>query len=226
MLKIISSMATRLLLAEAATLWRKQSGLHIAIESVGGLDAAKRVNSGEALDGVVLARQAIDQLAGSGHVVSGSRIDLASSSVAVAVRAGVPIPDISTESALRKAVENAGSIGYSTGPSGVATIELVKRWGQDESVNLKMIQAPPGVPVGLLLARGDIALGFQQLSELMHLEGITVAGTLPEAVAITTVFSAGICRVSSRQTQAADFLAFLASTDVDDLKRRHGMTMA
>lgn len=224
MIKIISSMATRLLLVDLAAQWQAASGQHVSVESVGGLDAAKRVQAGEAFDGVVLAREAIDKLIVSGHVASSSRVDLASSSVAVAVQAGSPSPDISTEAALRNAVLAAPTIGYSTGPSGVAVIELFERWGLSESLKSKIVQTPPGVPVGSLVARGELALGFQQLSELMHLDGITVVGTLPEAVAITTVFSAGLCSSSNERQQTADFFAFMAGSQADAAKVRHGMT--
>lgn len=224
MIKVISSMATRLLLVDLAAQWQAASGIHVNLESVGGLDAAKRVQAGEAFDGVVLAREAIDKLIASGHVASSSRVDLASSSVAVAVKAGSPLPDISTETALRSAVLAAPTIGYSTGPSGVAVIELFERWGLSESLKSKIVQTPPGVPVGSLVARGELALGFQQLSELMHLDGITVVGTLPEAVAITTVFSSGTCSLSTQPEQAAEFFAFMASSQADAAKVRHGMT--
>ena len=169
MLKIISSMATRLLLADLADQFQRSSGIATVIESVGGLDAAKRVQAGEAFDGVVLAAGAIDKLIASSHAVAGSRVDLVSSSVAVAVRAGSPLPDISSEAALRSAVLAAPTIGYSTGPSGVAIIALFERWGLTQTLQSRIVQTPPGVPVGSLVARGELALGFQQLSELMQI---------------------------------------------------------
>lgn len=226
MLKLISSMATRQLLAELALAWQQVSGVEVSIESVGGVDAAKRVQAGEAFDGVVLASDAIDKLASVGHVVAGSRVDLVRSSVAVAVKAGAPRPDISTEAALRSAIELAPTVGYSTGPSGVALVRLFERWGIAEALQSRIVQAAPGVPVGTLVARGDVALGFQQLSELMNLDGITVLGTLPEAVSITTIFSAGICAVSSQGAALASLLAFVASPDAAVVKRRHGMDAA
>ena len=220
MLKLISSMATREVLAELAALWRQGSGTEVSIESVGGVDAAKRVQAGEAFDGVVLASDAIDKLVAGRQVLAGSRCDLVRSSVAVAVKAGAPVPDISTESALRSAVQAAPTIGYSTGPSGVALVKLFERWG---ILQTRLVQAPAGLPVGTLVARGEVALGFQQLSELMHLEGVTVVGTLPEAVAITTLFSAATCTASTQGETLARFLAFMAAQQATSVKLRHGM---
>lgn len=221
---LISSMATRLLLADLIALWMQSGGVAIAAESVGGLDAARRIESGEAFDGVVLAADAIEKLMASGHAVPGSRIDVARSSVAVAVRAGALLPGISTEAALRQAVETAPTVGYSTGPSGVAILKLFERWGMSQPSGSKFVQSPPGVPVGSLVARGEVALGFQQLSELMHLEGIAVVGTLPEPVSITTVFSSAICSAAVERQHTADFLAFIASASASAVKQRHGMT--
>ena len=223
MLKLISSMATRQVLAELAAAWQKTSGVDVAIESVGGIDAAKRVQAGEAFDGVVLASEAIDKLAAGGQVVAGSRVDLVISSVAIAVKAGAPLPDISTEAALRSAIAAAPTIGYSTGPSGTALITLFERWGMAEALRTKIIQAQPGVPVGTLVARGEVALGFQQLSELMHLEGITVVGNMPDAAAITTVFSAATCAASSQRATLGRLYAFMTAPEAAAVKRKHGM---
>jgi molybdate transport system substrate-binding protein len=223
MLKLISSMATRQLLAELAAQWQAASRVEVGIESVGGLDAARRVQAGEAFDGVVLAGDAIDNLIAGGQLVAGSRVDLVQSSVALAVKSGAPVPDISSEAALRTAIEAAPSIGYSTGPSGAGLAKLFERWDMTQRLQPRMVRAPPGVPVGVLVARGEVALGFQQLSELLYLEGITVVGVLPDAVAISTTFSAAVCAMSAQRDALASLLTFMASDDVARIKRRHGM---
>ena len=222
----ISSMATRQLLAELAGAYRQQGGLEVAFESVGGVDAAKRVQAGEPFDVVVLAADAIVKLAAAGRVVAGSQADLVQSGVAIAVRAGAPRPDISSEGALRRAVLSARTIGYSTGPSGVALTRLFERWGIADALRERIVQAPPGVPVGALVARGEVELGFQQLSELMHLEGIDVLGPMPPGVEIVTTFSAGLCAASSQPEAAAALIEFMRSPAAADAKRRHGMEPA
>lgn len=222
----ISSMATRSVLADLVDAYERRSGQRVLIESVGGVAAARRVQDGERFDIVVLAADVIERLTGEGRVVPGSRVDLARSGVAIAVAAGAPRPDISTEATLREAILAASTVGYSTGPSGAHLVRLFERWGIAETIAPRVVQAPPGVPVGALVARGEVELGFQQLSELMHLPGIDVIGALPGEVQIITLFSAAICTASERQEAAHALLAFLASSEADSAKLDHGMEAA
>lgn len=225
-LRIISSMATRQLLAEGSTAFTQAQGTPVALEAVGGVDAAKRVQAGEAFDVVVLASGAIDELLRSGRAVAGSRTDLVRSGVSVAVRAGAPRPDISSEEALKAALLAAPTIGYSTGPSGTHLLRTFERWGVAETLRARTVQAPPGVPVGTMVADGRVALGFQQLSELMNLPGIDVVGPLPPEVQILTVFSGAVCATAAQPAAARAWLDFMASPAMAEAKRRHGMDPA
>jgi molybdate transport system substrate-binding protein len=222
----ISSMATRAVLAELAAVYEQQTGLRVSIESVGGVDAARRVQAGEAFDVVLLAADAIDKLMASGAARAGSRVDFVRSPVAVAVRAGASHPDIGSEAALHDAVLAASRIGYSTGPSGQHLLKLFERWGVLDRIKPRTVQAPPGVPVAGLLARGEVELGFQQLSELMHAGGIDVLGPLPAAAAFITTFSGAVCSRSSQPAAAAALLEHLASSATAHVKHHHGMEPA
>lgn len=226
-LRLISSMATKPLLADLVALYQSRApAVQVTVESVGGVDAAKRVAAGEAFDGVVLASNAIDQLIADGHVLAGSRADLVRSDVAVAVPAGAPVPDISTEAALQAAILAAPTLGYSTGPSGVQLTQLFETWGIAAQIAPRLVQARPGVPVGALVARGEVALGFQQRSEMLGVEGITVVGGLPQAVEIITTFSGSVAARCPQPQAMRDLLAFWRSAACDALKLRHGMAPA
>ena len=192
----------------------------------GGVDVAKRVQAGEAFDVVVLAANAIDQLVTDGKLLAGSRVDILKSAVAMAVPAGASMPDITTEEAVKRAVPAARTISYSTGLSGVYLRKLFKRWGILEIIKPRIVQAPPGVAVGSLIAKGDVALEFQQLSELINLQGITVVGPLPAAIQTVTTFSAGVSVTSQQPEVAATLSAFMAAPAAAVTKRKQGMEPA
>lgn len=222
----ISSMAMRGVLADLAEVWRRRSQQGVSIESVGGVEAARRVLAGEPFDFVVLAADALGALESSGRILAGSRTDLASSGIAVAVAKDRAHPGIGDEEAVRRAVRDARAVGYSTGPSGVYLIGLFARWGLADAATPRLVQAPPGTPVAALIARGDVDLGFQQTSELLGQPGIDVVGPLPAEIQAITIFSAAVCAASARPDAARELLAFLASRDADAVKRAHGMEPA
>ncbi len=219
-------MATKAILADLAAAHEARTGVRIAIESVGGVDAAKRVAAGEAVDAVFLAADAIDRLIASGHVLAGSRTDLTRSGVAVAVPHGAPVPDFSSEDAVRAAVLAAPTLGCSTGPSGVALARLFERWGIAGQIAPRIVTPPPGTPVAKLVAEGKIALGFQQLSEMIAVPGITIVGALPPAIQIITLFSSGVATTSLHPDAVRALLTAFAAPDTAEIKRRHGMDPA
>ncbi len=226
MIKLISSMAPREMLADLIARYQKSTSRTVVAEAVGGVDVARRVQEGESFDVVVLTATAIDQLISAGKVLAGSRVDLVKSGVALAVRTGAPVPDISTEDAVKRAVMAASSISYSTGPSGVYLLKLFERWGILDSIKPRIVQAPPGVPVGSLVATGGVALGFQQLSELINMSRVTVVGPLPPAIQTITTFSAGVSATSLQAGLGAALIAFMAAPEADAAKRKQGMEPA
>ncbi len=226
LIKIISSMATRQLLADLIARYQVSSQQQVTAESVGGVDAARRVRAGEAFDIVFLSANAIEDLIAAGRIVAGSRVDLVKSGVAVAVRSGSPRPDIGSEDAVRRAVVAARSLSYSTGPSGVYLTKLFERWGIADDIKDRIVQAPPGIPVGTLVAEGKAELGFQQLSELMSLPGIDVLGPLPSAIQTVTTFSAGLTTASTQPEAVRAILDFMASPAAAELKVKNGMEPA
>jgi molybdate transport system substrate-binding protein len=226
-LKVVSSMATRQLLADLAEAYRRATGEQVEVVSMGGVEAARRVLEGEPYDVVVLASDAIERLTAAGRVDPHGRVDLVRSGIAVAVKAGAALPDIGNEAAVRRAVTNARAVGYSTGPSGTYLLKLLASWGiAADSPMPRVVRAPPGVPVGTLVASGEVDIGFQQLSELMHVDGIAVVGLLPPDIQSTTIFAAAMCGKTQRRDDARTLIAFFASAAAHDAKLAHGMEPA
>lgn len=225
-LKMISSMATREVLAELSAECERALGQPLTGTVAGGVDVAKRVQAGEAVDIVVLNANAIDKLIADGSLLAGSRVDLVKSGVAIAVQSGAPHPDISTEAGVRAAVLAARSVGWSTGPSGVYLEKLLERWGILEQIRPRVVVATPGVPVATMVAKGQCDLGFQQSSEMRNVPGIDVIGPLPQSIQIETTFSGAVSANTRHAMAARAVLQFMASPQNAELKRRLGMQPA
>ncbi len=219
----ISSMATRQILAELAESYAKRAGDDVRIESVGGVDAARRIRAGEAFDIAVLASDALETLEAEGHLVAGTITAFAKSPMAMAVRAGAAVPARLDDAAVREAMASARTIGISTGPSGAHVQKLAQAFGMAESVAKRIVQAPPSVPVARLIAGGEAEIGFQQLSELIGAPGIEILGVLPPSIQPGTVFAAALCRNAANAARARAFIGYLASEETAPVKRRHGM---
>jgi molybdate transport system substrate-binding protein len=171
----------------------------------------QRLARGEPIDVVIMVGYALGDLAKAGKVRDDSRVDLARSLIAVAVRAGAPKPDISSVEAVKRALLQAKSIAYSDSASGVyLSTELFPRLGIADAIKGKS-RMIPAEPVGQVVARGEAELGFQQMSELKPVAGIDVVGTLPPELQKVTIFSAGIVAASAEVEPAKALIKYLAS---------------
>ena len=220
-LKGISSMATKALLGDLVQAYQALSGIELDIESVGGVVAADRVKANEPFDLVMLASGALDKLIAQ-DLVKG-KVVLAYSDVAVAVPEQSADYAIGTEEALRETLLAVDTIGYSTGPSGDGLLKLFERWGLSEVLQKKLIQAPAGRSVGTLVADGTVQIGFQQYSELFTVAGIKVLGLMPKGCEIITTFCAGVGSVSAEEAASKQFLEYLETANLADIKRQNGM---
>src|SRR5712672_53651 len=174
-----------------------------------------RLARGETADVVILDGGAADELGRRGLVRAGSKVELARSLVGMVVRAGATKPDIGSVETFRSTLLAAKSIAYSDSGSGTyLATTLFARLGVADQVagKSRKVRGPPsGEPVAAVVARGEAEIGFQQVSELIHVAGITLVGTLPAEVQPTTVF-AGVLANTVRQPAAANALIrFLAS---------------
>jgi molybdate transport system substrate-binding protein len=171
----------------------------------------QRLARGEDIDVVIMAGPALVRMIETGYVTE--RVDLARSGIGVAVRAGAAVPDIATPEALRAALLAAASIGLSVSVSGAHVRDTVfSTLGIAEQMR-ERTRVVLGEPVAAAVARGEIAIGFQQVSELMPVAGITLVGPLPPAVQQITVFAAGLVARSTRQDSARGLMRFLASRE-------------
>ena len=170
-----------------------------------------RLNRGEAIDVVIMAAPALDDLIRQGKVRADSRVNLVESNIGMAVKAGAPKPDISTLDALKRTLLAAKSIAYSDSASGVyLSTELFPKLGIADQIKSKArkIEADP---VGGVVAKGDAEIGFQQISELRPVKGIDIVGELPPGAQRPTFFAAGIPITAKQPAAAKALIQWLAS---------------
>ena len=182
-----------------------------------------RVARGEAVDVVIVDADALDDMVRNGLIVASSRVALARSGIGIAVRAGARKPDISSVDALKRALLAATSVAYSASVSGDYLVkEVFPRLGIADQMKAKARRIERE-RVGAVVARGEAEIGFQQLSELLPIQGIEVVGPLPSDVQRITTFSAGIAVRAQHPETAKALIDFLASRAASDVVARSGM---
>lgn len=187
---------------------------------------ARRVADGEVADVVMVPAAQTDDLIKRGKLIAASRVDVATSGVGVAIRAGAPKIDAATSDGIRSALIGARRIAFSTGPSGVHIERLIARWGLTDALKAKIVPPVPNVPIGVIVARGDADIGFQQVSELLPVKGIDFLGPLPADIQETTVFSAAVHAKAEDPGAARALLAWLTSKEAAATIRKTGMEPA
>jgi len=222
-IKLMAVNAIKEALLELIPTFERSSG-HKVTTIWGGTEAnTKRISGGEVVDLVIVAAPNIEKLIAEGKLVTGSRADVTKSGIGVAVRAGLPKPDISSGEAVKNAVLAARRVAYSSGPSGFYLVDLFRTMGIAGQIKDKVKQPPSGAQVSDLLARDEADLGFQQVSELQHRKGIDYLGPLPADIQHTTVFSAGLHAAATAPEAAKALVKFLTAPEAGPAIRKIGM---
>jgi len=227
-LKIMISGGFRAAYEELVPEFERKTGHTIVTAYGGSMGNApnaipNRLQRGEPADVVILASSGLEELVKQHRVIPDSRVDLARSVIAMAVRAGAQKPDISTLEGLKRTLLAAKSIAYSDSTSGVyLSTELFQRLGVADAIRRKCMRIDVGM-VGTVIARGDAEIGFQQLSELLPIAGIDIVGPIPSEAQKITLYSGGVVVHSKQPAVAKQFLRFLASHEADATIKKSGM---
>ncbi len=196
--------------------YERTSGNHLQSEwgpSMGSTRNAipARLARGESIDVVIMVGDALDKLMAEGRLEPGTKVVLANSPIACAVRQGTAKPDISTVEGLRQAFLQAGHVAYSDSASGeYIKRELLDKLGIKQQMEGKATQIP-ATPVGEIIAHGQADFGCQQRSELKPVPGIDIVGLLPAEVQLKTQFAGAVVRGASQPQAARELLRFLAA---------------
>lgn len=215
--------ATKEVIVELVPPFEKKSGYKVSITWTGSAKIKERIAAGEVYDLVIVDGPLIDAFSKEGKVANGSRTDLMKSGVGAAVRAGAPKFDIGTSEALKKSLLAANSVGYSSGSSGTYMVTLVERMGIADQVKPKMKQVPSGTRIGTMIESGEVDIGFQQISELIHEKGVDYLGPLPADIQKITIYSAGLHSRAKEPEAAKAFIKTLGGPESVPLIKQHGM---
>jgi molybdate transport system substrate-binding protein len=226
-IKVLSSIATREAYLELVPQFEKSSG-HKVATTWSGTTAIMQTMAGakEQYDLVVISSTELEELIRQGKIIPGSRVDLAKSGIGIAVRAGAKHPDVSTAEALKQALLAAKTVGYTSGPSGVYIAALIERMGIGAELKAKHRSVPSGGTVGTIVATGEAEIGFQQVSELVHIPGIDYIGPLPAEVQCVTVFSSGVQTGAAAPDAAKALQQFLTTPSAQGVMTKHGLETA
>jgi molybdate transport system substrate-binding protein len=221
--EVVSTLGLMGVLRELAPGYEKATGARIAAAFAPTTALTERIGAGEVADVAILTAAAIDELTQDGVLSADGRVDLARSVVGVAVRAGAPKPDIGSPEAFTRALLDARSLAYSrAGASGIFFADLIRRLGIADRVNAKATVIPSGL-TGALVARGEVEIAVQQVSELLEVPGIDIVGPLPAELDAVTVFSGALFAASPRKGAGMALLKFLSSPEAAPIYRRKGL---
>jgi molybdate transport system substrate-binding protein len=222
-MRLLSTLAVKKVLDELIPRFQQGGGGSISISTDPTALMLSRIRAGERGDLAILTADGIGALCASGHLVATSRRDLCVSEIGFAVRAGVPKPDISTIEAVRRALLEVPSIGYSkAGASGIFFAQLIERLGIADAVNRKATVIPMGFTAALLVD-GTVELAVQQVSELMAVPGVQVVGALPDEIQERLTFPGALFADAAAGGPAAEFLDYLARPEFAAVYRQAGL---
>lgn len=209
-IKVLSSNGVHSVMVEMVPEFERASGHKVSIMYGNTNQIMDRIKAGESADVIIVARPTMDNLIKQGKIDTGGGKDLARSGIGVAVRAGMPKPDIGTPDALKRALLSAKSIAYTqSGASGIHFAKVLERLGIADQVKRKIKVST--IAVGQLLVRGEAELGVQQIPELLEVKGIQYVGPLPAELQNFTTFSAGVLTSAPQPEAARAFVDFLSS---------------
>jgi molybdate transport system substrate-binding protein len=220
---VLSTLGLKGAFSSLAEQYQAASGVRIAADFTPTLNLLERLKGGETADVLILTQEGLEGLAAAGSVVAESCVDLARSYVGLAVKAGQPHPDITTEAALRKALLAARSVSYSRlGASGVYFAKLIVQLGIEADINARATINPMGLTAERILS-GEADLAIQQISELKQVSGVEIVGPIPLQLQTPAIFSAGRLASSDKVRESDLLLKYLASEQAVPILRASGL---
>jgi molybdate transport system substrate-binding protein len=214
-LRVLSGSGVQPVMNEIISQFERTSGHNVSFVYGTVGEMADRVQKGETADLVISSGPQIESLEKLGKVVSGARTDLAKTGVGLFVRKGASKPDIGSVEAFKRTMLSAKSIGWNDpaagAPVGIYMLGAFERMGIAAEMKAKTTAFKQRSERFAAVARGDVEIGFNQISEILAAPGVDLLGPLPAAIQHYTLFTAGIVASGANQEAARALLAFIAS---------------
>jgi molybdate transport system substrate-binding protein len=227
--KVLTAGAFKQVVLALVPNYERQTSNHVTVDNGTTGQLKGRIDGGEAFDIVVITPAVIDQMTASGKVAAGSKINLASVGIGVAVKEGAQKPDIGTVEKFKEALLKAKSVAYidpaSGGSSGIYVDKLVEKLGIADQIRPKA-KLKKGGYVAELIASGEAELGIHQISEIVPVKGVTLFGPLPKEIQNTTTYAAGLSASTKEKDAAKELIEYLSGADAAAVLKSKGMDPA
>lgn len=215
-LTVFSAGAVKPALSELAPQWEKATGHKLTLSYHTAGDLRRKLAAGERADLIILPLENFAALDKEGLTDAASRRDLGAVGIGVAVKAGAKKPDLSSEDGVKRALLDAKSVTYmdpNRGTSGKHIDEVVlPKLGVREAVRAKARLGEGGM-IAESVAKGEVELAFQQMTEILPVKGIDVVGVLPPTLQKTTVYSGALLVGSAHAKEATALLDALSRNE-------------
>ena len=220
---VLGTTAAKEALIEIVPLFERASGHKINITFASGPRMVERIRTGATGDLFIGPDEYNEPLLKEGKLVAGSSVDFAHSLTGVAVRAGAPRPDISTQDKFKGALAAAKTVSFSGGASGMQVVSVLERLGINDAIKAKYVAPKGDEPVGAVVARGDAELGIHQISQLLPVSGIDIVGPFPRELQKIIAYAASVLPGSAQRAAAQEFVKFLRSPEAAAIIKKKGM---
>ena len=219
-IRVLASNALTDVMGELVPAFERTSGHKVVASYEPTIGVLSRIKNGEPFDAVIIIKQSVAELKGAGKVVAGSQVDIAG----VAVRAGVPKPDISSTEAFKRTLLNAKSIARSEiGASGIHFTQVLEKLGIAEEVKPKLKTVQGAGRTADLVANGEAEIAVQMISELLPVTGVQVVGPLPGDLYYEIALTGGVSSGAREPDAATALMKFLSSPAAAPVLKKKGM---
>ena len=216
-IRVLSVGAVQGAIRDLAAEFGNETGHRVVLTVDSPAIVIQKIKDGEIYDAVIVSEPAMDRLDKEGVVNPESRVPLAKTGMGVAVRAGAPLPDLSTPEAFKQALLTAKSVVYGDptlpNQSGEKAERILVQAGILDPLKPRLRIVPSQAVSQELIAKGEVEMGLYNVSEIPEGKGLAFAGPVPKLLQVTTSYEGGLMSDGAVPEAARAFIRFLAGPE-------------